>query len=165
MKIDVKKRKNSPYYYFEYSYNGKRIRKSTGTTDKHIAETAAAKLALDLDRQRLGLDTPKIRYITIRDFHHHIHSYLKNNYPYRTYETYFMRWRNFLRFIAIERKHYQNINQITKRDIEDYKLYRLKKVTKATVNNDLKDLRRIFNIAIKLEVITNNVFTGIEPLI
>ncbi|MBN1155837.1 site-specific integrase [candidate division KSB1 bacterium] len=169
MKIELTKRPGSPYWYFDYTWKGRRIRKSTKTTDKHLAELAKSKLILQLDRESLGLEQGDIK-TEITTFHHKIKSYIDNHYPKRTAETYWLRWRNFLRWIATERK-YTFIQDISKQDLEDYKTYRLKQTTihnktvsRATVNNELKDLRRLFNIALKLELIKFNVFKNISML-
>ncbi|NOU45169.1 MAG: hypothetical protein HOO87_16740 [Methyloglobulus sp.] len=54
--MSLYKRKDSPYWWIKLEINGRRIQKSTGTTDENLAKEYQAKIEHELWKQsRLGV--------------------------------------------------------------------------------------------------------------
>lgn len=165
MAVHIRKRKDSRYFWFDYiDEKGNRIQRSSKTTDKKLAKTAAAKLEIEIDRKRLGLDSAeeKQNFLTIDQFHSQLSQYINTRYIDRTAETYIMRLTNFTTFL--ESIKLVNIFEVTPQIVEQYITSRINVVKNVTINNEITHIKAVFNIAIKLNFIDKNPFAGIKNL-
>lgn len=53
--MSVRKPKNSPYYYYEFEFKGRRFHRSTGETDRAAAERIEAKARADARRAAVAI--------------------------------------------------------------------------------------------------------------
>lgn len=137
------RQKKSKIWWINISYNGKRVRKSTGTSDKKLAEMISAKVMtqivegkwFDQDESKTRtLNELKERYLRERSRRKAPQSYVRD-------EGCFEHFANFFGDRALA--------DITPRSVSDYKNKRLQDVDPQTVVKELGVLRNAFNLAIK----------------
>ncbi len=143
-------RKRGKYWYIDYYADGKRHRKKHGKYKK-LAELRLKEIELQIARGELNI--PKDS--AIDEFFENFLTYAEAHTSPKTLESYTTVVRSFKGFRS-KLKAVSKLSQITPAIIEDFKLVRLKKVSKGTVNHNLKILGIIFNWAIKQNLIKKN---------
>ncbi len=150
----VKKGSN---FYIDYYVNGRRKREKIGPSEslakivlkKRKVEIAEGKY-LDIKREKkLKFDDFALQYLTM---------YCKTNHK---------NWqRTDASNIRLLKKHFSGkyLNEITSKDIEQYKADRLSEVTPSTVNRGLACLKSMYNRAIEWELTESNPASRVKLL-
>jgi integrase len=146
-------------YYIDYTDSaGKRVRESTGTTIKKVADEIAAKISMDLRDQKFGFKKA-ISEITFDDFRTTFEEYCESTKKENTAKFH----KNSLKNLDESFNGFL-LSEITVAEIEKYKLRRLKNVSRATVNRELATLSHLFNYAIMMENAVENPVEKIKKL-
>ncbi len=134
------------YTWYKRGYRyGKRYWKSTGTSDKKLAEEIRQKIEVEDQRIKEGLPLPeKIKPVSLEKF---VEIYIADRVDRlapRTVQTDQQKLRLFIDYIG-DRK--TLVSSITRRDVERFREWRLKSVAPGTVNISLTALRAAFQWA------------------
>ena len=142
-----------------YDSQGKRRWLSTNTASRKIAEQIKAKIEVDLTLGKMGLQNVRKR-TKLSQF---IDSFLQYSEAHHSRSTYELNMR-FLSYF-LEYKGDVFIDRVTREDVENYKIARLKEVSRTSVNMELRHLKSAFSYAKKvLKCINENPFTGVKQL-
>lgn len=148
---------NSDYYYIDYRLpNGKRIRETTGFTDKKLAEDALCKVRT-LIREGKYFDQIKTKRVPISELVElHLNTYSKQKKSYKS----------DLSISKTVKAYFGNtlIGEISPLIIEKFKQHRLQTVTPASVNRDLAFLKTMFNKAVDWGYIHTNPMKKVKLL-
>lgn len=152
MPSNLQKRGN--IWYVVYHAGGRQYKRSTET-----GNLSEARRRRDLLLQKLsgkGWRTSR-RDPPIEEFEGRFQKWAEIHQTRQTRETQWYRWRAF-----IEWKNPRTLGSVTRRDLEDFKAYLVKKgAARSTVNNHLRDIKAIYNHAIKdLEM-----YNGSNPVV
>lgn len=145
------RQRGSEFWWMSVSQNGRRIRRSTGTSNKKLAEKIYAKVKTQLiEGKWFGLDESKVRTLKeLADRYIKERSPLKSPQSYRRDEGVFKHMLSFFGDCLLA--------DITPRAVNDYKNMRLQLVDGQTVKKELGILRNALNVAIKeWEWVQNN---------
>ena len=158
-----RKKKNAPKGYVwiidYYDNQGKRHWLSTNTASRKVAEQIKAKIEVDLALGKIGLQNVRKR-TKLSQF---IDSFLQYSEAHHSRSTYELN-RRFLNYF-LEYKGDVYIDRVTREDVENYKIVRLKEVSRTSVNMELRHLKSAFSYARKvLKCINENPFTGVKQL-
>jgi integrase len=144
-KIRRKNGKYGEYWYMRYRHNGKdkweRIGKAgpiTKTVAQQIYEERKREIRLDL----LGLQ--RIQIPTLRAFVPECLDYQREVEQKRSWKKDQSHLNRFVSILGSKK-----LSEITVKDVDDYKMNRVKDVKAVTVNRELTALRRLFNLAKK----------------
>lgn len=143
------KRKNSLYWWIDYTYKGKRRRYSLKVTDKATALKIKAKIEAEiaLESHDIKLPSPVKFPELVSEFL----SWSRRNKKPSAHRRDKTSARILLDFFGSI-----DIKNITSQDIERFKEYRLSQgVLKQTINRDLSCLRKMLNLAIEWGYIKN----------
>ncbi len=144
---------NSPYYYFTFTVEGKRVSGSTGTANKTLAKQICETKKTDCLRGKSGIvKAPRI--------------------PFPDLKAKFLEWskshkRSYKRDVVLS-GHLESffgkkdIADITSLDVEQYKAKRSQLVKGATVNREVACLKRMYNLALNRGLAQNNPAKGVE---
>jgi len=134
-------KKESVFWYIRYSLNGKDKWESVGKVGE-ITKTVAERKLQEVKRKiRMGVYEYD-ENITLQSLENEYITHVKEIKELRTWKK--------------RKQHYQTLKaffkdktlcQITPKDIEDFKLFRIKKLKPASVNRELETLRHIINVA------------------
>jgi integrase len=142
----IYKQKNSPKWWFDWrDQNGKRYRRSSGTTDHKLAKALAAKLEQELFLEENFGKKPDVPFAEALIRYARAH---KRDYP-KHFKT-STRYR--LKMIS-EWFHGFNVSEITSAVIQEYIDERLDEVKLATAQKDAATLKAILNKAYREELI------------
>jgi len=142
--------KRGKYWYIDYYADGKRHRISHGKLKK-FAELRLKEIELQIVREELRI--PKDS--AIDEFFENFLVYAEAHVMPKTLERYVTVINCFERY----RSRFKSVNflsKVTPTFLEDFKLSRLKKVSKGTINHDLKILGIIFRWAVDHNLIKKN---------
>jgi len=142
--------KRGKYWYIDYYADGKRHRISQGK-HKKFAELHLKEIELQIAREELRI--PKDS--AIDEFFENFLIYAEAHVSPKTLERYVTVINCFEKY----RSRFKSVNflsKVTLTFLEDFKLSRVKKVSKGTVNQDLKILGTIFGRAVGLNLIKKN---------
>lgn len=129
-------KRNNGYYYLAYFSNGKRVCISTGKKNR----SEANKFFLDFREQE------KCKFnVTTKGFREIILEHCKFNVGPKTQKLYQSTWNTFIRTVSK-----RMLSEITHKDLEEFKMERMKTSKAHTVNIDLTTLKASFNKAVKL---------------
>jgi len=136
------KKGKTAYWYARYQVNGKDKWESVGKVGE-ITKTVAEKKLLEVKRKiKMGVYEYEDVNITLESLENEYIIHVKEIKELRTWKK--------------RKQHYQTLKaffkdktlwQITPKDIEDFKLFRIKKVKPASINRELETLRHVINIA------------------
>lgn len=130
--------KEEKIYYANYVVEGRRVRRKLGK-NKKLAGLALKDLEVKLERQELGFERTNDK--PLKKFAEEYLEYVQTTWSPKTYkDTYKPKIGFFLDFVRKNK-----LSQVTSKDIEDFKLHRLKKVSESTVAGDLIALKAMFN--------------------
>lgn len=148
--------KRGKYWYVDYYADGKRQRKKHGKYKK-LAELYLSDIELQIAREELKIPTDA----AIDEFFENFMVYAEAHVSPKTLEKYKTVISSFQTF----RSKFNSVNKLSKVTpgfLEDLKLARVRKVSKGTVNHDLKILGIIFNRAVKQNLIKKNPAREVE---
>jgi integrase len=153
--MTIYKQLSSPYYYYDFYFEGRRYQKSTHLRNKTIAHRVECVRKAELAQRRAGI-LPKKQIPLFRGFAERFLHTVKVERRSNTHRNYLSCVRNLEPDFG--RKY---LDEITPEMIRAFKEARLEqKRSPATVNRDLSCLRQILAIAVKDEVITKSPFFG-----
>jgi len=151
--------KRSDTWYISYQLNGKRYRKAIGKS-KEIASLALKDIEVRIAKQRAGFPV-QCKTVVWRDkFIQYIEAHLKPSTVLRYKEA--LAW--FFAFLDRLPRFPIHLTDITTEMLEEFKVERLKKVKRKTVNNDLSTIRRFLNLAISRGYLIQNPMDRVEFL-
>lgn len=146
-------RKRGDRYFIDYRVNGKRIRRSAGSS-KEQAEQILKELEQNLVR---GLIPSTVIDVTFDDLFHLYQAQAAQIYSPNTVQRYSAVLSGFQSFLKHQTPSVNFINTISYSLIERYKTYRASQnIKNKTINSELMVLRLVFRLAVKLEYITVN---------
>ena len=155
-KRKVKSKKGTTeYWYIRYPVNGKDTWKSIGKVGIVTKAVAQAVLNERLRQIRLGqLDMINVDIPTLNDFSDKYIQYVRDVKQNRS-------WKSAVLYLKKLNEYFgdKKLSQITTKDIEDFKLCRLKDVKPASVNRELACLSHLLNTAKRQKV-----FFGENPV-
>ncbi|MDP2885126.1 MAG: tyrosine-type recombinase/integrase [Ignavibacteria bacterium] len=137
------KRKNGNYTIVFWA-NGKQKWISTGTRDQEKAIAYYESIRSSLDRPRT---------LMLEDLKHRILQYAELNHKKGTFNLFKI---SFTRLIACVGN--KPVRFITALDVETYKEYLVKEVSRVTANDYLRSLKTAFNIGLRLNLVDSNPF-------
>jgi integrase len=148
--------KKGKYWYVDYVADGKRHRQKH-SRDKKLARLHLGEIELQIAREELQLPTD----IAIAKLFENFLSYIEQHLSPKSVERYRSVIGNFEKFRA-QHGSLTMLSRVSPQILEDFKAYRLRKVTKVTINHDLKILCSIFNWSIKRNYIKKNPAKEVE---
>jgi len=153
--MTIYKQPGSPYYYYDFYFEGRRYQKSTHLRNKTVAHRVECVRKADLAQRRAGI-LPKKQVPLFRDFAERFLHTIKVERRSNTHRNYLSCVRNLEP--AFGSKY---LDEITPEMIRRFKEARLEKhLSPATVNRDLSCLRQILGVAVKDELIGKSPFFG-----
>jgi len=157
----VFKRPNSKFYWMKFYFNGELIQKSTQLTNKSDADTFERAYRTKLVMGEIGIETKKKSF---PNFDEVVTDFLK--FAKVKYDLHLATYRRHFYSCESLKNHFGKvkINKITKEDVENFIVQRLKqtsrktkkKVTRLTVNHELLVLKMIFNRLVETKVLREN---------
>ena len=155
------KQKDSPYWYINFvdPRTCKRVRRSTGTDDKSLAELILKEIEVKIAKGQYGFDE-LLPDIKIQDFaHEYINTYSKVNKAASTSRIDALslkRWIEFTGNIPI--------NSVTVKMIEQFKQERQKTIKPVSLNIELRALKAAFQVAVSWEYLKENPFKKVRQI-
>lgn len=138
----MRKYKRGSYWYIDYTFQGKRIRKEVSRSEK-VADLVMKDIEVKIAKEEyLGIK-PKEK-ILLKDF---IQKYLEYSKANKTFH-YYQEEKNTLENRLVPFFNGKCLDEITVQDVEKYKSDRIKEVKPATINRDLACLKHLYNKAI-----------------
>ncbi len=153
--MTIYKQPGSPYYYYDFWFEGRRYQKSTHLRNKTIAHRVECVRKAELAQRRGGI-LPRKQIPLLRGFAEWFLHTIKVERRSNTHRSYLSCVRNLEP--AFGSKY---LDEITPEMIWRFKEARLEKhLSPATVNRDLSCLRQILGMALKEELIVKSPFFG-----
>jgi len=132
----------SVFWYDRFSINGRETWKSLGRVGE-ITKTVAQRRSEEIRRKiRMGIYEYEDKNITLENIESDYIKYVKEIKMLRTWEQRKMHLKSLMTFF-----HGKRLIQITPKDIEDYKSFRLRNLKPASINRELATLRHLFNLS------------------
>ena len=156
----LEKRKNSrgeTIWVIHYRVGKKQKMKTIGKTDKRTAQKVLVQFESQLVSNSFGFE--QLKQITIKEFEK---EYLELALAEKARAT-FLRDRRMFKYLLAFLGDVE-LNSISKKDIERYRLRRLQLVSEETVNLEFRHLKAIFNRARLSGYLLDNPFNKIKPL-
>jgi len=151
--MTIYKQPGSPYYYYDFYFEGRRYQKSTHLRNKTIANRVECVRKAELAQRREGI-LPEKQIPLFGDFAEHFLHTIKVERRSNTHRNYLSCVRNLEP--AFGRK---DLDEITPEMIRNLKEARIEQqLSPATINRDLSCLRQILGIAVKEELIQKSPF-------
>jgi len=153
--MTIYKQPGSPYYYYDFYFEGRRYQKSTHLRNKTIAHRVECVRKAELAQRRAGI-LPKKQIPLLRDFAERFLHTIKVERRSNTHRNYLSCVRNLEPTFGGE-----HLDEITPEMIRSFKEARIEQqLSPATINRDLSCLRQILGIAVKEELIQRSPFFG-----
>lgn len=141
--IKSKDGSKTPYWYIRYTVNGKDKWESIGKVGQITKSLAQAKLEEKKRQVRRGeLDMIDAKIPTLSEFNEEYINYVKDVKQKRSWNRDKELLSNLCEYFGGKK-----LSSITPKDLEDYKLARLKEVKPATINRALGCLKHFYNLA------------------
>ncbi|MBI5787811.1 MAG: site-specific integrase [Candidatus Schekmanbacteria bacterium] len=143
------------YWFVDYTWHGKRKRKSCGCggDGKRVAEQLLSSVKLDIIQGKLGV----VPEISAAQFLHQYLEYAQANKARRSYERDVGIFKNF-----VPEFQDKNLSQIFAENIEAYKARRLARVGKTTVNRELNTIKAAFAKAVEWGYLVKNPLKAVK---
>ncbi len=149
------KRANSPYWWYEFLFEGVRYRRTTKLRNKKAAATAEDIHRARLAQSRAGI-VERRPVPLLKSFAKQFLESVKLERKANTHRCYSISVKKLLEWFGAKR-----LDEITADEIRQFKESRLKDGRSgATVNRDLECLRRMFCVAMKTDVIVTSPFAA-----
>lgn len=153
--MTIYKQPGSPYYYYDFYFEGCRYQKSTHIRNKIVAYRVECVRKAELAQRRAGI-LPKTQIPLFRDFAGRFLHTVKVERRSNTHRNYLSCVRNLEP--AFGGKY---LEEISPEMIRRFKEARIEQqLSPATINRDLSCLRQILGIAVKEELIQKSPFFG-----
>ena len=123
------------------------------------AQKALQKIVVETEQIRHGLKLAPERAISLREaIQHYIDHLVSNTHPKATIARYNRTYRVFTAFLSKEIM----LNDIKRRDVENFRDMRIQKCTLSGVNIDLRQLKAFFNWCVAMEYLQKSPFIGVK---
>jgi len=144
--------KRGKYWWVDYRLpDGRRIRRSTGFTDKKMAELMLKDIELRIARKTLHLPVD----ISLEAFWEKYLEYAKLHKTENSWKTDYYVFKEFMNFL--NRKKISKLTKLSSEIFEKYKLYLLEKGNKkVTVNKKLRTIKAIISKAVEWDLLPEN---------
>ena len=153
--MTIYKQPGSPYYYYDFWFEGRRYQKSTHLRNKTVAHRVECIRKAELAQRRAGI-LPKKQIPLFRDFADQFLHTVKVERRNNTHRNYLGCVRNLEP--AFGSKY---LDEVTPQMVRAFKEARIEQGrSPATINRDLSCLRQILGIAVKEELIQKSPFFG-----
>jgi len=147
-------RRSNGIYYLVTIVNGKQVWRSTGCKTK-----AQALKWLSGSEQQIPFEEPIPTGILLSEFRTQFLQYAKSNLSPKTVDLYRSGFSQFLKIVGD-----RPLSGYSVRDVETFKIERLKTVSPVKVNIDFRTLRASFNIAVNWELVQVNPFLKVKEV-
>jgi integrase len=144
-------RKGGGIWYVDFSYHGKRYRKSTGTSDGKVAELYQKDIEVKIARDNLGFGELNRKEVCLSEF---IEEYLNYSKAEKSRSTYLLDKRALAEFMDFVGD--IHLSKVTHKQGEDFKLFRLEKVKPVSVNIFVRQIKAAFETAVRWEYLKEN---------
>lgn len=153
--MPTKRQDKHGYWYINYTWESKRVRKSfgPGATGKKLAELALANITLKIQHKKMGV----VEDIPAEQFFLQYLDYSRTNKALRSYERDVTIISNIADLIEGKK-----LSQIRAQEIEAYKTKRLREVKESTINRELNTIKAAFNKAVEWGYLTKNPLTSVK---
>lgn len=145
-------------WWIDYSYKGKRTRRSLKTTSKKVAELASKSIDVQIAKEELNLSAP--RKVSFAKFCERFLSWYKVQNSKKSYKDY----ENLFNSTIIPHFKDYYLNDISVEMIEKYKGKRSESIRPASVNKELTALKHVFNKGIEWGYLKQNPLTKVKKL-
>jgi integrase len=153
--VSIFKRPNSPYWWYEFLFDGVRYRRSTRLKNKTAAVRAEAVHRAQLAQSRAGI-VDRCPSPVFKQFSSQFLASVKLEREANTHRCYSISMKHLLQWFSAKR-----LDEISADDIRRFKEARLTDGRKgSTVNRDLHCLRRMFSVAMKNDLLTTSPFVA-----
>jgi integrase len=146
-------RRSNGVYYHVTSLKGKRIWRSTGKRSRLDAEKYLRNIALEGQNKA----EKESRGITFTEFVARWRTYAETSFASSTIRLYNESIRNLLRIVGD-----RDLRAYTALDIEKFKAQRLAEVSPAKTNIDFTDIKALFNVATKWDLLEKSACAGVK---
>ena len=150
--------KRGKVWYIDYSYKGKRTRRSLNTTSKKVAELALKDTDVQIAKEELNLSAP--RKVSFAKFCERFLSWYKVQNSKKSYKDYENLFTSTI--IPFFKDYY--LNDISVEMIDKYKAKRARDIKPATVNKELTAIKHVFNKAIQWGYVKENPLAKVKKL-
>ena len=153
--MSLSKRPRSPYWWYEFVFEGVRYRRSTKLKNKTAAQRAESIHRAKLAQSRCGI-VERVPSPLLKKFSTQFLASVKLDRKENTHRCYKISVKNLLPWFGAKR-----LDEITADDIRQFKESRLRDGRSgATVNRDLACLRRMFFTAMKFDLVNVHPFVA-----
>ncbi len=146
---------NNGYWYVYYRDKASGMRRKVTTHSKN----KSAANAFYLNFQNTNVLAPKKQIIFVEGLRNDVRRYVLNNLSPKSVSSYESVFKYILKYIGNK-----PLELIGFKDIENYKTERSKSIKPISVNSDLRTMKSIFNIAIKLDYLIKNPVNKVNKL-
>lgn len=146
-------------YFVDFYYQGKRIRKSTKTGDKRLAELFLKDIEVKIAKNQFGFDDLENSNIKLTEFIEKYKIYSEGNKAENTFllDSHSLRvLKEFVGDIYLK--------NISYKMLEDFKLKRMEQVKSTSVNLEIRHLKAAFEMARKWGYIPSNPFKEVKQI-
>ncbi|SMO76047.1 Site-specific recombinase XerD [Balnearium lithotrophicum] len=152
--------KRGKYWWVDYRLpDGRRIRRSTGFTDKKMAELMLKDIELQIARKTLKIPVG----IPLKEFWEKYSEYAKAHKTEQTWKTEKSVFSAFLSFLL--RKGVSRLDKLNPEHLEKYKLLLIERgLSRFTVNKQLRTIKSIVSKAVEWELLPENPFKKVKLL-
>ena len=152
--------KRGKYWWVDYRLpDGRRIRRSTGFTDKKMAELMLKDIELQIARKTLKIPVG----ISLKEFWEKYSEYAKAHKTEQTWKTEKSVFSAFLSFLFS--KGVSRLDKLNPEHLEKYKLLLIERgLSRFTVNKQLRTIKSIISKAVEWELLPENPFKKVKLL-
>lgn len=137
--------KRGDVWWMEFVKGGRRVRRSTGVSNKREAEKIEAAYKTQIEKGEVGIETRKPAPM-LREFAQQFADFVSARHAEKpqTVDFYAKKLKQVLRF---EQLREAKLDQIDEAMIERYVVWRRRSVSATSVNRELATLRRLLHVA------------------
>jgi integrase len=151
-------RKGGDLWYVDYIYRGKRCRKSTGTSDRELAELHRKDIEVKIERDNLGFGKDERKEVRLAQF---MGEYLEFSRAEKAQKTFLIDTRSLKLFKDLVGE--IRLCGVSHKQGEDFKIRNLRGMKPVSVNIYLKHLKSAFETAVRWGYIDSNPLKHVKP--
>ena len=146
--------KRGGFYYYEFTFKGRRVKASTRLTNKQAAVQLEAQRRTELVQGRMTVAAPLFSVFVKEEF---LPWSAAQHQKINTRKRYMVSAKSLSRFFGK-----LSVDEISAADIEHFKVQRVRECSATGVNRDLAALRFMMNFAKRQRYLTTNPLEGID---
>lgn len=148
------------YWEIDFSYQGRRFRKSTKTSDLKLARAIQKDIEARISKGAFNVEDVKPKKkIFLKEFIKEFMDYSESRKAYTTVKRDMLVFKGFLAFTGD-----MTLDSIDRKLIDQFLQERVKRLKKSTVNIDMRHLKAAFNKAVEWGYIQINPVKGLKPI-